>query len=227
MNVKQFISDTVELTQMLRERFGQDQIYLVGHSWGSYLGMLVAYEHPELYKAYIGIGQISGEINRVRQIQDAFIRAQAQVEGNQQALSDLQDNPDTTREKWLFYFGGELYRAKNFTPLLITGLKSPEYSIFDALNIQPGVSFSGRNMRYNVIEGPLMEDVTRIEVPVYFFTGRHDYTTPFELIEEYYSLLSAPRKKIIWFEQSAHFPFFEEPMRFAQEMEVVLSETQK
>jgi pimeloyl-ACP methyl ester carboxylesterase len=216
MNVEQFMSDTIELTQMLRKRFGQDKVYLVGHSWGSYLGILVVKQHPELYKAYVGMGQVSGDINQVHQIQDAFIHQQAELEGNKQALADLETRQDATRENWLFYYGGELYEAKDFTPLLITGL-----------NIQPGVSFSNKNMQYNAINGALMDNVTQIEVPVYFFTGKHDYTTPFQLIEEYFSRLSAPYKEIIWFENSAHFPFFEEPERFAQEMDFVLSETQK
>ena len=72
-----------------------------------------------------------------------------------------------------------------------------------------------------------MSAVTRTEVPVYFFTGRHDYTTPFALIEEYYAQLEAPHKALIWFNTSAHFPFFEEPQRFAQEMAYVLAETQE
>jgi pimeloyl-ACP methyl ester carboxylesterase len=227
MNVEQFIADTVELSQMLSERFGQEKLYLVGHSWGSYLGMLVVARHAELFQAYVGIGQVAGETDQALQIQMEFIQQQAQADGNQEALSDMQTDPEGTIETWLFYYGGELYGAKDFSPLLMTGLRSPEYSLFDALNIRPGVSFSGQNMKYNAIGGPLMEAVTKVEVPVYFFTGRHDYTTPFTLIEEYYSRLEAPDKELVWFEESAHFPFFEESEHFAQEMEDVLAETQE
>lgn len=59
---------------------------------------------------------------------------------------------------------------------------------------------------------------------MYFFTGRHDYTTPFSLIETYYEQLEAPTKKQVWFEQSAHFPFFEEPEHFTEEMLKVLQD---
>ena len=218
MNVEQFISDTVELVKMLKERFGQKKIYLVGHSWGSYLGMLVVERHSELFYAYIGIGQVAGKESQVIQIQDEFIQQQAQASNDQEALMDMQNDPDRTREKWLFYYGGELYGAQDFTPLLMTGLRSPEYSLFDALKIQPGVSFSGRNMEYNAIDGSIMDTIKKVEIPVYFFTGRHDYTTPFSLIEVYYKQLEAPQKSLIWFEQSAHFPFFEEPGRFTEEM---------
>lgn len=227
MNVGQFISDTVELTQILKERFGQEKIYLVGHSWGSYLGMLIVDRHPELFHAYIGIGQVAGEKSQVIQIQDEFIRQQAQASSNQKALTDMQINPNRMREKWLFYYGGELHGAEDFTPLLMTGLRSPEYSFLDALRIQPGVSFSGENMQYNVIDGSIMDTITEVEIPVYFFAGRHDYTTPFSLIEVYYKKLGAPHKRLVWFEQSAHFPFFEEPRRFTDEMLNVLQEMKK
>lgn len=227
MNVEQFISDAVELTKLLRARFGQEKIYLVGHSWGSYLGMLVVERYPELFYAYISIGQVAGKKSQVIQVQDEFIQQQAQASGNQEALTDMQNDPDGTREKWLFYYGGELYGAQNFTPLLMTGLRSPEYSLFDALKIQPGVSFSGENMQYNAIEGSIMDTITETEIPVYFFTGRHDYTTPFSLIETYYEKLGAPHKRLVWFEQSAHFPFFEEPKRFTEEMLKVLQEMKK
>ena len=63
-----------------------------------------------------------------------------------------------------------------------------------------------------------------VAVPVYFFTGRHDYTTPFELVELYYEELQAPLKRIVWFEDSAPFTFFEEPERFAAEMRAVLAD---
>jgi pimeloyl-ACP methyl ester carboxylesterase len=64
------------------------------------------------------------------------------------------------------------------------------------------------------MDGSLLEHVTSVDVPVYFFTGRFDYTTPFELIELYHDRLEAPAKKMVWFEKSAHFPFFEEPEKF-------------
>ena len=56
MTREQFVSDTIAVTDYLRERFGQDRIFLLGHSWGSYIGIQAAAQHPELYRAYIGMG---------------------------------------------------------------------------------------------------------------------------------------------------------------------------
>lgn len=39
MTVDQLVEDTREVTEYLKSRFGQNKIYLLGHSWGSYLGV--------------------------------------------------------------------------------------------------------------------------------------------------------------------------------------------
>ncbi|NIR46766.1 MAG: alpha/beta hydrolase [Gemmatimonadetes bacterium] len=223
MNVEQFLSDTHELVRRLTRRFGHERIYLAGHSWGSYLGTLYAARHPERLHAYIGIGQVVDE-RRATEIADAFIRRRARETGDEEALAELNDQGAAAREKWLFRFGGELYHHTNWTPFLLAGLFAPEYSLTDAVNVGRGSSFSSRHMNFNAIDGPLIEEVTRLEVPVYFFQGRHDFVTPAVLVEEYHARLEAPAKDIVWFDDSAHFPFFEQPQRFTAEMRRLLAE---
>ncbi len=70
-----------------------------------------------------------------------------------------------------------------------------------------------------------MDVITQVKIPVYFFTGRYDYTDPFALTEQYLSKINAPEKHIVWFEESAHFPFYEEPAAFARQMRGVLTAT--
>jgi pimeloyl-ACP methyl ester carboxylesterase len=75
---------------------------------------------------------------------------------------------------------------------------------------------------YNSIPGELMDAITEVKIPVYFFTGRYDYCDPFALTEQYFSTIRAPKKRMVWFEDSAHFPFYEEPAVFAGRMREVL-----
>lgn len=225
MNVRQIMSDARELIELLRERYGVRKLYLVGHSWGSYLGMLLVHDNPELFHAYVGIGQVTDE-ERQGSLADLFIVRVAREEDNQRAIAQLGSRGEIAREKWLFKFGGVLRGETGYRPLLMTGLRAPEYSIWDALRVAPGSRFSSDHMRYNAILGPLMEEVTSVRVPVYFFQGRYDYMTPSALVEEYLETLRAPSKKLVWFENSAHFPFYEEPDRFTNEMVKVLKEVQ-
>ncbi len=224
LTTEQLVADTVELTNMLRARFHQDRIYLVGHSWGTYLGMLVIARHPELYRAYVGIGQLARS-SPIPGIQDEYIRQSARRLGDQGAIKELEEKGASVRETLLFKFGGEIHGAKSFMPLLLTGLAAPEYSLRDARNIPKGVSLYSRNFVYNSISGELMDDITQVKIPVYFFTGRYDYTDPFTLTEQYFSTIKAPEKHIVWFEESAHFPFYEEPAAFARQMRGVLTAT--
>lgn len=63
MTIEQFVEDTIAVTNFLREKFGQEKIYLMGHSWGSFIAIEAAQKAPELYEAYIGVGQITNQID--------------------------------------------------------------------------------------------------------------------------------------------------------------------
>ena len=224
LTTEQLVADTVELTNLLRARFHQDKIYLVAHSWGTYLGMIVVARHPELYHAYVGIGQLARS-SPIPAIQDEYIRERARRAGDHNATKELEEKGGSVREMLLFKFGGELHHAKSFLPLVLTGLAAPEYSLRDARNIPKGVSLYSQHFVNNSVSGELMDVIARVEIAVYFFTGRHDYTDPFTLTEQYFFRLQAPEKHMIWFEDSAHFPFYEEPAAFAQQMLEVLKAT--
>jgi len=223
LSVSQLLSDTRELVEYLRSRFDVDKIYLAGHSFGSYLGMLFADRYPEFLNAYIGIGQVV-DPERAQEIQDGFIRQQLQQSANEEAIAELDSLGPAVYEHWLFEFGGELHDAKSWWPLLWTGFLAPEYGLADVAKVPRGSSFSSRHMTNDVIEDPLISEVDTVSVPVYFFSGRFDYTTPFELVQEYYEALDAPYKEMVWFDESAHFPFFEQPEEFAREMKNILDQ---
>ena len=55
---ERYVSDAYELTQLLRERFQQEKIYVLGESWGSILGIWLVQQHPDLFHAYISTGQM-------------------------------------------------------------------------------------------------------------------------------------------------------------------------
>ena len=224
LSVSQLLSDTRELVELLRHRFDEEKIYLVGHSFGSYLGMLFTYRYPELLHAFVGVGQVVNE-EAAHAIQERFIRERARETGRTEALEQIEDQGETAFETWLFEFGGELHHATSWWPLLWTGFQAPEYSLSDVAKVPQGSSFSSEHMTYDVLDEALIDHVTEVKIPVYFFTGRFDYTTPFELVERYYDGLKAPAKEMVWFEDSAHFPFFEEPSAFAREMKEVLAQT--
>ncbi len=224
MRVSQEIADTRDLVNYLRKRFHRRDVYLVGHSYGTYLGMLVVQRYPKLFKAYVGIGQLACSSDEDRAFQDAWLRREAASARNQEALDQLSGKAPLDRERWLFEFGGEVQGMKSFIPLILIGLRAPEYSFSDAMNVRKGVAFTHKHLRFDVTsdKGGLMDAVPAVNVPTYFFTGRHDETDPHECTEKYFMKIRAPRKELVWFDHSAHFPFLEENQKFVSELEKVV-----
>lgn len=235
MNVGQFIEDARVLTELLRARFGREKIYVVGHSWGSLLGVLTVQRHPELFHAYVGIGQVV-DLVRNEEISYSYVLDQARERDNKLALLQLEMiGPPPYRgimglaiqRQWLQRFGGAMHDPGMMKKVYLAGMRAPEYTPVDQTRFIYGTYYSIRRMWDEVMTFNLIEQAPRLEVPVYFLHGRHDYNTPWELAEEYYRKLEAPRgKTMIWFENSAHSPNLEEPERFAEVMvNRVLAET--
>jgi pimeloyl-ACP methyl ester carboxylesterase len=225
-SVRQTLSDTYELTEKLRVRFHQQRIYLAGHSWGSYLGLLAIREHPEYYTAFIGMGVPAGSRDQVRVLQREFLSRTATDTANPNLKAHLTGATMEVREDDLFECGGELYASRSFWPILKAGLSAPEYTLRDAMNVKKGADLLNHEMKYDVVPGLLEGEILRVGVPVFFFLGRHDFNTPSRLAAEYLARLDAPLKGLVWFDHSAHFPFFEESDLFRKEMVRVEHEAQ-
>jgi pimeloyl-ACP methyl ester carboxylesterase len=231
--LEQFLSDTHELVEWLRSHFGAEKIYLLGHSWGSILGTLTVQRHPELFYAYVGLGQVV-DMKRNEEISYRFVVDRAKTEGNEEALAELGEikppyrNTDelTTQRKWLSYYRGDIAEGGGpwqFAPALVL---SPEYTLLEKLFYLPCVFNSVEHAWDDIEHIDFIKTISRLDVPVYFFTGRHDYNTPFELVEEWVSVLDAPHKEIVWFENSAHMACIEELERFQDELvDRVLADT--
>ncbi len=221
ISTSQLVADAEAVIAYLQSTLGADKVYLVGHSHGSYIGALLAARRPALVQAFIGVGQVA-DMTREIEIQDAYLRRQMT------GLGLPSDTPltDANREDFLFKTGSEIHNATSFAPLILTGLLAPEYSLSDVMKVKDGSAFSSKHMKRDLIDGPLLANVTRFEMPVYFFMGAHDLVTPVSLAQEYFELVDAPAKSWVEFENSAHFPFFEEPEKFAEMMARVVEETQ-
>lgn len=215
LSVEAVLADALDLTDTLRARFGRERVVLLGHSWGSYLGMLLAWRHPDRISHYVGVGQVADRA-REAELQRRFLMDTASAEGDVEALELLEREGPAAHESLLFRYGAELAGATSFWPLVWMGLTAPEYTVLDALKVARGSSLSSRHMQWNAIDRPLMEAVDSVAVPVTFVMGGRDWTTPHPLARAFFRRLQAPSKQWVWFEDAAHFPFLSEPERFAR-----------
>lgn len=221
LHLEQYVADTLELVHLLRERFGQERIFLLGHSWGSVLGVLATQRHPELFHAYVGLGQVVN-MRRNEEISYRFVVDRARAEGNERALEELSAiQPPYDRiedlmlqRTWLGHYGGAVRDGDPFVAIARSLIVSPEYSLSAKLAFYGCTINSLRHAWDDLDSIDFLSDVRRLDVPVYFLTGRYDYNTPFELVEEWMEHLEAPHAEIIWFEESAHMANLEQPEAF-------------
>lgn len=226
MTIEQFIADTVAVTDHLRERFGADRIYLLGHSWGSFLGIQAAARAPERYHAYIGMAQVVHQL-RSERLAWEYMLAEFRARGDNRMVRRLEAAPVTMeagtpaaylrlRDAGMHRLGvGTTHDMRSVvTGIFLTSLRFPEYTLRDKLALWQGRAFSRSfGIWDRMIHTDLMQRVPQLEVPVYLFEGVHDRTCSYDLARDYFAALDAPRKGFYTFEQSAHSPMLEEPER--------------
>lgn len=231
---EQLIADTLTVTNYLRNRFGQQKIYLMGHSWGTYLGVQVAARAPLLYKAYIGIGQVSQQ--RESEIQAyQFMLGQYKAIGNESMVKKLEAYPVTEsdtalnaylksslRDDAMHKLGiGTMHDMKSvITGIFLPVMQCRAYTLGEKINIWRGKAFlnSSTDLRNQMYSTDLTVKVPKLDIPTYFLSGIYDYTVSHTLAESYFDKIQAPIKGFYLFKNSAHSPMFEEPEKFIRIM---------
>ena len=225
MTLEQMTSDAEELVRYLLKTYGKKKIILMGHSWGSVIGVKLSQAHPDWFYAYVGVGQIVN-MRKSEKIGYDFVLAQAKEHHNQEAVKQLQalapypgDVGQLTiargeaQRKWLIYYGGLTYGRTDYKYNANAWELSPDYTDRDLDQMDAGSLLSLQRL-LPPMEKVDFDSVTTFRCPVFLFTGRHDYTTSHDLAAEWFKKLDAPKKEFVWFKNSAHMVMQEEPGRF-------------
>jgi pimeloyl-ACP methyl ester carboxylesterase len=224
----QLVADTVEVTNYLRDRFGQEKIYLVGQSWGSTLGVLAAQQHPELYHAFVGVGQmVSQRETDIMFWEDTL--AWAEETGNTGLAETLRRNGPPPYEN-LMHYDPFIAREHDWNPYpefdsnneMPAILFVPEYSWMDRINAFKGFLDTAGTL-YPQLQGiDFRQNVTALDVPFYMIQGEHEARGRAVLAEEWFDMLDAPSKEAFTFEGAGHRAHFDRPGEFAEVMGHVL-----
>jgi pimeloyl-ACP methyl ester carboxylesterase len=222
MTIDRLVTDAEELIGYLRRKYGKDRVVLMAHSFGTILGVKLAQRHPEWLYAYVGMGQFT-DFERSEAAGYAATLAAAKADNNAKAVSALESIapfPDSkhpernfenlgTERFWLATYGG-YYVHGVFGHNAEIARFSPDYSEAELKIRDEAETFSDTLMWGEVGHVNLM-NATRFEVPVIIFQGRHDRGTSSALVDEWFADVKAPRKQLVWFEDSAHMVYEEEP----------------
>ena len=228
LKVEDFVEDIIELTEYLRSRFNQEKIYLVGHSWGSIIGIMAIDRRPDLFHAYIGTGQqVNADENDI--ISYNVIMENARKAGDMKTVerfTEMGPPPYQAGERTritirgikmspYMYLFSKLFNyadTGNYNSMAMFG--ATEQNVIDKINMIRGLVY-GIDIVYPQLVGiNFEEDIPKVNVPIYFLTGRKDYTTSGDIAYRYYEKLEAPIKKFYWFENEGHNNCFEDNRKF-------------
>ena len=227
LSLEQLASDATEVTNYLRDRFKKEKIYIMAHSGGTAFAIQAVDRFPDLYHAYIGISQITRQAESER-LAYSFMTDKYLSRGNIKRLDEFKKYPILESDSLLLDFFNSVLRDKSMHELgigtmhsmksILTGVFLPvwacrAYTVREKFNIwHSKFSFINKSkLREQIINTDITNKVTRLDIPVYFLSGRYDLTVNCDLSREYLNKLEAPVKGFYTFDNSAHSPMYEEP----------------
>lgn len=235
---ERFVEDGYALTLYLRERFDENKIYVFGESWGSFIGVWLVQQYPELYHALITTGQMVAPVENDFEMYEFALQRAIEL-GNTDAVETLGRNgpPPYTRDELIGHFGAMNGIVNNYMHAHAHGegtghnlgfdsLAAQEYGLLDKVYWGLSLLNTFPHVYSQINDVDFRTQATELNVPVYFIKGRWDINASNTLTEEYFEILDAPHKELIWFEDSAHTPSWDEPNHFTDVMvNMVLAQT--
>ncbi|HEX2458708.1 MAG TPA: alpha/beta hydrolase [Vicinamibacterales bacterium] len=241
ITLEQYLADTLAVTDYLRKRFGQKKVYLMAHSGGTFFGLQAAAHAPERFHAYVGMSQMVRQLESERMAYEYMV-ARFRERGDLRMLRKLEAAPVTmadgtpdaylsVRDKAMHRLGvGTMHDMHSvITGVFWPSITSRQYTVGEKVRLWRGKFTTGVMPRWEqILATDLSEQVQKVDVPLYFLHGVHDYTCCLSLAHEYFERVRAPVKGFYTFDHSAHSPLYEEPEKVRRILsEDVLSGTNK
>lgn len=208
LTLDMFHQDTYEVVQYLLKRFDREKIYLVGFSWGAFLGLHFAHQHPELLHAYISVSG-SPYNEESERLTLERLKEKAEASGNEEALAEISQIKIPFQDwetlyfqrKWTAYYSGVKTSNRTYPP-----------SLFEEWSVKWLPLFvEASKVNY-------FENAAEIHCPIYFFHSNKDYASNYKVTERYFHALKAEHKHMVWFEESTHEIPNQEPQKFSEEL---------
>ncbi|KRB82913.1 hypothetical protein ASE00_13000 [Sphingomonas sp. Root710] len=224
MKFDTMVDDGIALIEQLRLMTGQRKIFLIGHSWGSSLGLYMAARRPDLLYAYIGAGQaVDGDRSLAATAAEVEALARAANDTTvADALAGINRDPASISRnaglinRYARYYGGMIYdpAARDADSLSVTYRNlvraSPDYTAEEQEAWLKGVRFSVEHL--NGQSDRVDRDAPKvIKVPLLLLVGEHDLITNHRVADQWFAAIRAPVKKKVSLPDAAHMMFTEQP----------------
>lgn len=230
-----YVDDTVAVTDHLRQRFGQDRVYVAGQSWGSTLGVLAIQQAPDRYLALIGVGQMVSQLETDRIFYTDTLRWARQTGRTglvDELLSigpppydqmlDCETAVSHEHDVYPYDRTGNHEGVNGFSENFIV----PEYSLVEQVHLLAAFMDTFAALYPQLQDIDFRRTAADLPVPVFFVQGAHEAGGRQQPFQEWYSALRAPSKDVIYLDTSGHRPMFEQPDEFVSYMvDIVLAGT--
>jgi pimeloyl-ACP methyl ester carboxylesterase len=214
ITVDRMVSDGIELSELLRKTLKQDKLIVLGHSWGTRIGVLMAKARPDLFYAYVGTGQLGADPAKTDSASYAALLKKAESIGDQRAIRELEEvgRPPwkdgrgfAVQHRWSNLFE----HADVFLPsTLALALSAPGYSLSDVNDWIEGQILSAQRLVPQERAIGIDSLGGEFRVPVFVIQGAEDFTTPTSLAWDFERSIHAPRKAFVTIEGGGHFAVF-------------------
>ena len=227
VSLEGYVSDTIAVTDYLRDRFAQDKIYLAGQSWGTTLGVMAVQQRPDLYRAFVGTGQMVSQLASDRIFYEDTL-AWAETTGNQGLVDQLQAAGPPPYSA-MFPYETALSHEQDVYPYDHTGnsegsgqmsenLLVSEYTLIDQVHVIGAFMDTFAALYPQLQEVDFRKTATEFEVPMFFVQGAHEADGRAQPFADWYPMIQAPVKDMVVFDSSGHRPLWEQPDEFVDYM---------
>lgn len=242
INLNQIVDDGIVITDYLRGKFGKEKIYIEGISWGTVVSAFMVKKKPELFKAYIGVGQSGNSL-------------QSEILSFKYVLNEAQKRNDASAIKELEELGSPPYSSKdeatNAIPVerkYVAKYSSTRMPFSNTQALKSALLYNGWSMGFKYklmtqgkygISAPILwketmtdldlfKDMPEWDIPVYIIQGELDHFAETSVARTYFDSLKAPKKEFFLFENTGHFASAENSEKYREIMKnVVLNEQNK
>ncbi len=226
ITMENLLKDTHTVTQYLKERFGKKKIYLMGFSGGTHIALRAAKQYPEDYAALIDMAQTVTDSPDRDTLMYGFMKDvftsrndNADLKKLEGMVEHLPDGKVKCTAAWIDYVdlvhdagGGTIWNKAEFEGIILPIIFAKCYTVREKINYIRGlkmyqhapVSEETENFDYRV-------EISELSIPAYFISGQYDYNCPWELVQEYCSILRGPAKEFYLIPNAAHSPLWENP----------------
>lgn len=240
-NVELLIKDLNGIVEYAKERFGQEKVIIVGHSWGTILGTIYAQEYPENVECYIAISQMTnGYQNKISNMEKVLDREDIKGTEDEKQLQELlermkkvstyeemsMDDVNSSVNLVAKYMRGK--DEMSGLGQIWQGIVSPDMNLTDIkwfMKQMDTAKFLEDNkelMDYALFGFDITELSNTYQVPVYYIAGAGDYMINQDDAKDYFETINAPYKEFYMFESVGHSMFMDDPRLFGDTIKKIL-----